>query len=204
MRPTANIAVATAINNPDFSENMKSMLLKYEDLPTYQNNDGVNLVRLGVRKQLMIDSFGLLELIIQTKRVFKCNDAAAVQATLYICTTEGYQPVFSRLGYASASDLPSSSAHSNIVGYAESNAEKRVLQALGLPDVKSSEMSTLRGRFKVNKEDINAFLEKESVSMEELVMSFNSSSNTQIKTFNVERLSTTEASVLVAFINDAG
>jgi len=205
MRPAETQAVAAAINQPDFSESMKSMLLKYDDLPTVLGNDGVNFAKLGDRKQLMIDSFGLLELIIQTKRLFKSLNAVAVQATLFVCTSEGYQPVFSRLGYASAEDISEKTPHANVVGFAESNAEKRILQALGLPDVKFTEPSSLRSQFEANKIKIASFLKKEMMEMEELVMSFNSTkSHTAIKTKVLTSLSTLEASELVRFINEAG
>ena len=204
MRPAESIAVAVAINNPDFTSSMKSMLLRYEDLPTVLTQDGVNLVRFGARKQLMIDSFGLLELIVQTKRVFKTSDSVAVQATLYICTSEGYQPVFSRLGYASEDELLATSTHSNVVGFAESNAEKRILQALGMPDVKPSEAFTLRGKIQANIVKINSFLKKQSMTEKELVDSFNSTSNTQITTLVMNNLTTVEADDLVTFINEAG
>jgi len=203
MNPAENPAVAVAINAPEFEKNMKSMLLKYEDLPTVTTIDGVNITRLGTRKQLMIDSFGLLELVIQTKRVFKNLDSVAVEATLFICTSQGYQPVFSRLGYASESEIGDTTAHSNVVGFAESNAEKRVLQALGLPDVKSTEMSTLRSQQTANCLKINNFIKKEDISADQLIQSFNSTSETQIRTKLVQNLSTKEASELAAFVSEA-
>jgi hypothetical protein len=203
MRPADTKSVAKAIDNKTFAGKVSSMLVNYNKLPTYMNDDGINMVRLGVRKQLMIDSFGFLELVIQTERVYKDKSSVAVKATLFVCTEDGYQPVFTRLGYASVDDINVDTPHRNIVGYAESNAEKRVLQALGMPDVKPAELSTVRSRLEANKIKVSRYLNSEGVSLDVLVNTYNASASTPIKTMVLEGLSAPEADELVKFVKQA-
>lgn len=200
MRPAETTSVANFVNNAAFSEKFKILLNGYDNLPTIETQEGIMITRLGARKQLVSDTFGMLEVVIQTRRVFKSKGAVAVKATLFVCTTEGYQPVFSRHGYASLTDLPENSAHSNLVGFAESNAEKRILQALGLPDVKRGEDSTDRTRLSANLNVVSEYLHHERVQLQNVIGSFNASNEKQIENKALAALNPEEAASLVEFI----
>ena len=202
MRPAETTSVANFINNAAFSEKFKTLLVGYDNLPTVETQEGVKITRLGARKQLVADTFGMLELVIQTSRVFKSKGNVAVKATLFVCTTEGYQPVFSRHGYASIMDLPENSPHSNLVGFAESNAEKRILQALGLPDVKRGGDSTDRSRLSANLNVISEYLHHERVNLANVIGSFNASNESQIENKPLAAISPEEATSLVEFVGN--
>mgnify|MGYP003624904550 CR=1 FL=1 len=200
MRPAKTASIANFISNATFGEKYESLLVGYDELPTIETSEGVNITRLGARKQLVVDTFGMLEVIIQTRRVFKAMGSVAVKATLYVCTSEGYQAVFSRHGYASITDLPENSPHSNLVGFAESNAEKRVLQALGLPDVKRGEVSTDRTRLSANINVISEYLHHERVNLPSVINSYNATSEKQIDNKVLSDLTPEDASYLAGFV----
>jgi hypothetical protein len=200
MRPALSAPVANFINAQSFTDKFQAMLEGYDGLPTVETIDGVKITRLGARKQLVSDTFGMLELVIQTRRVFKTSGSVAVKATLFVCTTEGYQPVFSRHGYASLTELPENSPHSNLVGFAESNAEKRVLQAMGLPDVKLGEDSNKRTQLSANLNVISEYLHHERVNLPNLIGSYNASNEKQIDNRILSDLSPDDAFELVGFI----
>lgn len=136
--PSDSQEISAEIGSEEFEQELREMLDNYDALiPEQYDGFDQPYVPLGKRKQVMEAAFMLKKLLIQVRIIGVMGEDTVAQATLYVMTEKGYQPMFSRFGVGSADTQRADGP----AGQAKVCAERRILTALGLGGDRSEEIN---------------------------------------------------------------